>query len=173
MVVWSRIQIVIVLIISLYAVRVSGDVSCLDVQDCSETRYKPASTFNEPHPFFSSFNSSKWYSYIKLIEEQWALTPVDNTTTKLCGESFKFVMEDDLAVWKKRGSITWAEFVAAKSLGVHYQIINHTLYRETKCMFGPRCKGIEHFILSIIDQLPNMEVIINVFDYPKVYPILY
>lgn len=172
MVVWSYIQTITVLILLLYAVQVDGDASCLDVQDCNETSYKLAFNFNEPHPFFSSNNSSKWSSYIKLIEEQWALTPVDNTTTKLCGESFKFVMDDDLAVWKKRGGITWAEFVAAKPLGVHYQIINHTLYREKNCMFGPRCEGVEHFILSIIDQLPNMEVIINVFDYPKVYSIL-
>ena len=31
-----------------------------------------------------------------------------------------------------------------------------------------RCNGVEHFILNIIDKLPNMELIINVHDYPQV-----
>jgi len=31
-----------------------------------------------------------------------------------------------------------------------------------------RCKGIEHFILEIIGKLPDMEMRINVKDYPQV-----
>ena len=31
-----------------------------------------------------------------------------------------------------------------------------------------RCKGVEHFILEIIDKLPDMEMRINVKDYPQV-----
>lgn len=31
-----------------------------------------------------------------------------------------------------------------------------------------RCKGVEHFILEVIDSLPNMEMMINVKDYPLV-----
>ena len=31
-----------------------------------------------------------------------------------------------------------------------------------------RCKGVEHFILEIIESLPDMEMIINVKDYPLV-----
>lgn len=31
-----------------------------------------------------------------------------------------------------------------------------------------RCKGVEHFILEIIDKLPDMEMRINVRDYPQV-----
>jgi len=33
-----------------------------------------------------------------------------------------------------------------------------------------RCKGVEHFILEIIESLPDMEMIINVKDYPLVSP---
>jgi len=29
------------------------------------------------------------------------------------------------------------------------------------------CSGVEHFILEIIDALPNMELLINVYDYPE------
>ena len=47
----------------------------------------------------------------------------------------------DLAVWRERGGISREDFVAAREgrlRGVHYQIINHVLYREHNCMFGPR-----------------------------------
>jgi len=30
-----------------------------------------------------------------------------------------------------------------------------------------RCSGVEHFILEIINALPNMELLINVHDYPQ------
>lgn len=31
-----------------------------------------------------------------------------------------------------------------------------------------RCSGVEHFILQLIDRLPDMEMVINVRDYPQV-----
>ena len=31
-----------------------------------------------------------------------------------------------------------------------------------------RCNGVEHFILKVIDKLPDMEMIINVHDWPQV-----
>ena len=49
---------------------------------------------------------------------------------------FHSVLEDDLAVWKN--GITKEKFDSAKSKGTHYQIINHKLYREEKCMFPAR-----------------------------------
>ena len=30
--------------------------------------------------------------------------------------------------------------------GVHYQIIDHRVYRASKCMFSARCEGVEHFL---------------------------
>lgn len=59
------------------------------------------------------------------------------------------------------------KMIAAKH-GVHYQIVGKRLYRQSDCMFPSRCQGIEHFILEIIDQLPDMDLIINVRDYPQV-----
>lgn len=35
-------------------------------------------------------------------------------------------------------------------------------------MVSFRCNGVEHFILKMIDKLPDMEMIINVHDYPQV-----
>lgn len=47
----------------------------------------------------------------------------------------------DLAVWRERGGITRQDFLSARQerfRGVHYQIIDHVLYREPDCIFGPR-----------------------------------
>ncbi len=32
-----------------------------------------------------------------------------------------------------------------------------------------RCKGIDHFILEVIDELPDMEFILNDRDYPQIH----
>ena len=35
-------------------------------------------------------------------------------------------------------------------------------------MFPSRCSGIEHFLLRIIKQLPDLEFIVNTRDWPQV-----
>ncbi len=50
-------------------------------------------------------------------------------------------MTSDLGVWTERDGIKWEEFEQAKDKmygGVHYQIINHQLYRSKNCMFIKR-----------------------------------
>ena len=42
-------------------------------------------------------------------------------------------MENDLSVWED--GVTYDDFKKAKDRGVHYQIVNHKLYRENDCMF--------------------------------------
>ncbi|XP_034032226.1 protein O-glucosyltransferase 1 isoform X1 [Thalassophryne amazonica] len=66
------------------------------------------------------------------------------------------ISEDDMAATVKRG------------VGTHYQVIGHKLYRENNCMFPARCSGVEHFILEVIDRLPDLEMVVNVRDYPQV-----
>ncbi|XP_074644839.1 protein O-glucosyltransferase 1-like [Tubulanus polymorphus] len=79
------------------------------------------------------------------------------------------VIDENLKPWK--GGITKAMFAQAMDRkaygGLHYQIIDHKLYREDTCMFPSRCSGVEHFILEIIDDLPDMELIINTRDNPS------
>ncbi|XP_055239699.1 protein O-glucosyltransferase 1 isoform X3 [Gorilla gorilla gorilla] len=58
--------------------------------------------------------------------------------------------------------------VVRRKLGTHYQITKNRLYRENDCMFPSRCSGVEHFILEVIGRLPDMEMVINVRDYPQV-----
>lgn len=35
-------------------------------------------------------------------------------------------------------------------------------------MFPARCDGIEHFILKLIDKLPDTELIVNTRDWPQI-----
>lgn len=77
------------------------------------------------------------------------------------------VLDADLSVWEKKGRIPEEEFTKGQKRGIHYQIISHKLYREEQCNFPFRCSGVEHFILEIIEDLPNMEFLLNVQDYPQ------
>lgn len=80
----------------------------------------------------------KWSAYVDLINI--SLAEVAPSLTGDCG-GHRSVIDADLAVWKDRGGISHKDFLAAKDgrfRGVHYQVIDHTLYREPECMFTPR-----------------------------------
>lgn len=118
---------------------------------------------NDP-TFKYSTKGNKWEKYLDLIEEankKYKPCQQDNCS---CHEG---VIENDLRVWEHEKVITREQVAKAKRMGVFYQIINHELYRDSNCMFPSRCSGIEHFILKIIDDLPDMELAINVHDYPQ------
>jgi protein glucosyltransferase len=34
-------------------------------------------------------------------------------------------------------------------------------------LFQHRCRGIEHFLMKLIKRLPNMEFVINCYDWPQ------
>ncbi|XP_026467331.1 O-glucosyltransferase rumi homolog [Ctenocephalides felis] len=55
-----------------------------------------------------------------------------------------------------------------KDRGTKYQIVNNKLYRQEDCMFPSRCKGVEYFLLKAVTKLPDIEMIINVRDWPQV-----
>ena len=60
------------------------------------------------------------------------------------------VIESDLGVWRERGGVKREEFEEVKMSstmrGVHYQIIDHVLYREEDCMFNTRCVCVQKYI---------------------------
>lgn len=41
------------------------------------------------------------------------------------------------------------------------------MYRQKDCMFPARCAGIEHFLLKVIGNLSDMDLVINIRDYPQ------
>ena len=53
-------------------------------------------------------------------------------------DCFESVIKEDLFLWKKKGGVSKEEFDKAKKFGVHYQIIDHRLYRQPACMFSAR-----------------------------------
>ncbi|ROI37043.1 Protein O-glucosyltransferase 1 [Anabarilius grahami] len=78
------------------------------------------------------------------------------------------VLNNDLRPFKNGISEGLMADTVQRGVGTHYQIIGNKLYREQSCMFPARCSGVEHFILKVINRLPNLEMVINVRDYPQV-----
>ncbi|KAM4602276.1 protein O-glucosyltransferase 1 [Polymixia lowei] len=97
----------------------------------------------------------------KAVEEHTACNPVNCS----CHLS---VLQDDLQPFKGGISEDLMVSTVSRGVGTHYQIIGHKLYREQNCMFPARCSGVEHFILEVIDRLPDLEMVVNVRDYPQV-----
>uniref|UniRef100_A0A1B0CVG1 Putative o-glucosyltransferase rumi n=1 Tax=Lutzomyia longipalpis TaxID=7200 RepID=A0A1B0CVG1_LUTLO len=58
---------------------------------------------------------------------------------------------------------------AVRSKGTRYQIVNNRLYRQRDCMFPARCSGVEYFIKPLLPKLQDMELVINVRDWPQIY----
>eukprot|EP00112_Aurelia_sp_Birch-Aquarium-sp1_P019170 Seg4690.1 transcript_id=Seg4690.1/GoldUCD/mRNA.D3Y31 product="Protein O-glucosyltransferase 1" protein_id=Seg4690.1/GoldUCD/D3Y31 len=108
-----------------------------------------------------------WKTYLKNIEE--AVANYKGCPDEKIG-CYKSQIEKDFKIWEDNGGIKKIDFDKAinRQTGEHYQIINHKLYRQDNCIFPFRCKGNEHFILKIIKKLPDMELVINSHDWPKV-----
>ncbi|XP_069141741.1 protein O-glucosyltransferase 1-like [Argopecten irradians] len=112
---------------------------------------------------YTQTSNVKWKKYLKKIHK--AVSDYTECIPDQCS-CHQNVINEDLQVWEENG-ITKDMIVKSIDRGVHYQIINHKLYREDRCMFPNRCSGVEHFILQIIKKLPNMEMLINVRDWPQ------
>lgn len=115
--------------------------------------------------FCVSDNAKQWQTFIRKITEatkNYQPCSQDNCT---CYQS---VLKDDLRPFKNGISEGLMADTVNRGVGTHYQIISKKLYREQSCMFPARCSGVEHFILKVIDRLPDLEVVINVRDYPQV-----
>lgn len=107
-----------------------------------------------------------WKEYLVKINE--SISTYKECSNANCG-CYSNIIDHDLKIWTDKGGIEKSDFNKAKTRtrGTHYQIIGHKLYREKDCMFESRCNGVEHFILKVIDKLPDMEMIINVHDWPQ------
>ncbi|XP_034486211.1 O-glucosyltransferase rumi [Drosophila innubila] len=78
------------------------------------------------------------------------------------------VLKRDLAPYKSTGFSRKMIEDAAK-FGTQYKIYEKQLYRDANCMFPARCQGIEHFLLQLLPELPNMDMVINTRDYPQLH----
>ncbi|XP_037277396.2 O-glucosyltransferase rumi homolog [Rhipicephalus microplus] len=122
---------------------------------------------HEKHKYFYN---GRWSGYLqainKSLEEYVPCEEDDNQCS--CHAP---VIDDDLSPWSKTGIS--AELVErSKPRGVLYQVVNHKLYRSKECMFPFRCLGVEHFILKIVDDLPDVEFVLNTRDWPQAHRLI-
>lgn len=78
------------------------------------------------------------------------------------------VLKYDLEPYKSTG-FHRQMIIDASKFGTRYKIYEKHLYRDANCMFPARCQGIEHFILQLLPELANMDMVINTRDYPQVH----
>ncbi|KAL5518147.1 hypothetical protein EMCRGX_G003832 [Ephydatia muelleri] len=113
-------------------------------------------------------SSHKWDRYVHLINS--SLATYRECEAEGCG-CYEDILGNDLSPWREAG-ITLDDFKAAREYAprvVLYQVIDHTLYRQSNCVFEFRCKGIEHFLLQVVEDLPDVEFLVNTLDYPMVH----
>jgi len=104
-----------------------------------------------------------WERYkIKIKEAEYSFLRETNKT-----ESLFDAINQDLQIWKSIGKITKNDISKALKNSIHYQIVKQKLYRQQACLFPSRCSGVEHFILNVVHELPDMEFALNVHDWPK------
>ncbi|BFZ08262.1 hypothetical protein BsWGS_11301 [Bradybaena similaris] len=106
----------------------------------------------------------QWSHYTELVDD--AVASYTDCSNEECS-CYVSMLTEDLEPWREK-KVQEADVKAAMAYGVHYQIINQRLYRQHDCMFPARCSGVEHFILEVIDALPDMELVVNVKDWPQI-----
>ncbi|XP_063812965.1 protein O-glucosyltransferase 1 isoform X2 [Pseudophryne corroboree] len=106
---------------------------------------------------------TRWHQYLNRIHKR-----VQSHTSCHNDACYDWAIQQDLAPFTSGISRDLMTNVLSRKLGTHYQIISHRLYREEECMFPARCSGVEHFLLQLLPHLPDMEILINVRDYPQV-----
>ncbi|CAG0896988.1 unnamed protein product [Darwinula stevensoni] len=130
-----------------------------DPDSCS-----PSQSLPSPAHKYKKAPNTLWQRYLNNIEEglkEYLPCPKDDFTS-----CYKELIDADLSIFQE--GITRDMLNSAKVLGTRYQIVGGKLYRQGRCVFPARCQGIEHFILQVVDRLPDSEFVVNDYDWPKV-----
>ncbi|XP_012251233.2 O-glucosyltransferase rumi homolog [Athalia rosae] len=139
----------------------ASDFCSADIQGNCGLENESRNKYAEGHEQRYSLYLEAIHSANNVVEE----STEDCTSHKNC-ELYVDIIEADLKPFRETG-ISRVLIEAAKARGTYYQIINGKLYREKECMFPSRCAGIEHFIISLIGDLPNMDLVMNIKDHPQ------
>ena len=83
-----------------------------------------------------------WKKYKTNIEDAEKLFSNNKNKT----EFFYDTIKHDLQIWKSIGKITKNDMSKALKYSIHYQIIDHKLYRQHSCIFPSRLEFI--YLLS-------------------------
>ncbi|CAF3762961.1 unnamed protein product [Rotaria socialis] len=160
-----------VLIISLLLLSLLPKIDSSIENESGDIHHEKTKYFREEHDISKS--TSKWDKYVKLIEiaERNHRNQTDDNNRSI----FREQIDRDFSYWKNQPmSEIQKQFDTIVSIAktrrlTLYQIIDHRLYRqaEDELIFPARNYGIEHFLLNIIDSLPDMEFLINTYDWPQ------
>ncbi|CAF1152425.1 unnamed protein product [Adineta ricciae] len=144
--------------------------------ESGDVNHEKTKYFRDENQPLLSPTDVQWEKYIKLIEqaEKDHLNRTDDPNLTV----FHQQIDRDFSYWKNqsidgiRRQLTVSEATAHAHRLTLYQIINHRLYRQTEdqLIFPARNHGIEHFLLNIIDSLPDMEFLLNTYDWPQNQP---
>ena len=115
-----------------------------------------------------SEETNRWSQYLASIREAEA-DYVACSVEDDCSSCHDDVITSDLSVFSS--GITKDMMTDAANIArvTKYQIIGGQLYRSEDCMFPFRCAGIEHFLLPLAANLPDLELIVNTRDWPQIH----
>ncbi|EDW23732.1 GL23775 [Drosophila persimilis] len=82
-------------------------------------------------------------------------------------ECHALTIRRDLGPYAEAG-ITRSMMAQSRRLGVVYQVIDGRIYRQPEVPHPKRCADVEDMLLGIAGELPNVEFILNVRDWPQV-----
>ncbi|XP_016961536.2 O-glucosyltransferase rumi [Drosophila biarmipes] len=77
-------------------------------------------------------------------------------------------MTKNLEPYVSRG-ITPQMMTQSKWLGTLYQIVRGRIYRQENCSNPKRCADVDDLLLDIEGDLPDLEMVVNVCDWPQVH----
>lgn len=124
-------------------------------------------SYHEKHKYHEE-SGSRWSAYLQAINKSLeSYVPCTHGHDVKCS-CYASVIDEDLELWSQTG-ITAELIDRSKPRGVLYQVVNHKLYRSKECMFPFRCLGAEHFVLNIVDELPDVEFVLNTRDWPQAH----
>ncbi|XP_037712707.1 O-glucosyltransferase rumi isoform X2 [Drosophila subpulchrella] len=77
-------------------------------------------------------------------------------------------MRKDLEPYVGKG-ISPEMMAQSKRLGTFYQVIRGRIYRQENCSNPKRCADVDDLLLDIAGDLPDLELVLNVRDWPQVH----
>ncbi|OQV19090.1 O-glucosyltransferase rumi-like protein [Hypsibius exemplaris] len=110
----------------------------------------------------------KWDRYFGLINQALVTYIPCGVSPSDAATCFADVIDADLKPYQNSVGITAEMMRRALPRGILYQVRGHRLYRQMDCLFPARCAGVEHFLLGLVSDLPEMELVVNVRDNPQV-----
>ncbi|KAH8381840.1 hypothetical protein KR009_000627, partial [Drosophila setifemur] len=77
-------------------------------------------------------------------------------------------IQKDLEPYIDKG-ITPEMMAQSKRFGTLYKVIQGRIYRQDNCSYPVRCASVEDMLLAISGDLPDLEFVLNVRDWPQVH----